>query len=68
MLLGRLSVSARFLLVLTIGLLFQAGNSIGSLIYLKESLVQDRVTEVKHLLESAYNTVLITMTGQAVDS
>ena len=58
MLLGRLSVSARFLLVLTIGLLFQAGISIGSLIYLKQSLVQDRVSEVKHLLESAYSTVV----------
>src|SRR5208283_38649 len=55
--LGRLGVSARFLLVLAIGCAFQAGISIGSLIYLKQSLVQDRISEVKHLLESAYSTV-----------
>ena len=55
--LGRLGVSARFLLVLAIGIAFQAGISIGSLIYLKQSLVQDRISEVKHLLESAYSTV-----------
>ena len=55
--LGRLSVSARFLLVLAIGFIFQAGISVGSLIYLKHSLMQDRISEVKHLLESAYSTV-----------
>ncbi|MGA2776179.1 MAG: EAL domain-containing protein [Steroidobacteraceae bacterium] len=58
MLLGRLNVSTRFLLVLAIGLIFQAAISIGSLVYLRESLVQDRVTEVKHLLESAYSAVV----------
>jgi diguanylate cyclase (GGDEF)-like protein len=56
-LLGRLSVSTRFLLVLTIGFAFQGGISIGSLFYLKQSLLQDRISEVKHLLESAYSTV-----------
>jgi diguanylate cyclase (GGDEF)-like protein len=55
--LGRLSISARFLLVLAIGFTSLAGISIGSLIYLKQSLTQDRISEVKHLLESAYSTV-----------
>jgi diguanylate cyclase (GGDEF)-like protein len=58
MLLGRLKVSARFLLVLAIGLVFQAAISIGSLVHLRQSLVQDRVVEVKHLLDSAYSTVV----------
>ncbi|MGP0089485.1 MAG: EAL domain-containing protein [Xanthobacteraceae bacterium] len=57
MFLGRLSVSARFLLVLAIGFTFQAGISVVSLLDLKRSLEQDRVAEVKHLLEVAYSTV-----------
>jgi diguanylate cyclase (GGDEF)-like protein len=63
--LGRLSVSARFLLVVAVGFIFQAGISFSSLFYLKESLVQDRVSEVKHLLETAYSTVAY-YHGQAV--
>jgi methyl-accepting chemotaxis protein len=55
--LGRLRVSARFLLVLTVAFAVQAGISIVSLIDLKHSLVQDREIEVKHLLETAYSTV-----------
>jgi diguanylate cyclase (GGDEF)-like protein len=55
---ARLSVSSRFLLVLGIGLVFQAGISVGSLLLLKQSLQQDRINEVKHLLESAYSTVV----------
>jgi diguanylate cyclase (GGDEF)-like protein len=58
MFLARLSVSGRFLLVLVIGFAFQAGISIVSLRDLKRSLVQDRVTEVKHLLEVAYSDVV----------
>jgi diguanylate cyclase (GGDEF)-like protein len=54
----RLSVSSRFLLVLAIGLVFQAGISVASLLYLKQSLQQDRINEVKHLLETAYSTVV----------
>lgn len=57
MFLGRLSVSARFLLVLAIGFTFQAGISVVSLLDLKRSLEQDRAAEVKHLLEVAYSTV-----------
>jgi diguanylate cyclase (GGDEF)-like protein len=57
MVLTRLSVSARFLLVLAIGFLFQAGISILSLVDLKNSLMQDRESEVKHLLQVGYSTV-----------
>jgi methyl-accepting chemotaxis protein len=57
MFLGRLSVSARFLLVMLVGFIFQAGISVVSLLDLRHSLVQDRVSEVKHLLETAYSTV-----------
>lgn len=56
-LLGRISVSYRFVLVLVIGLVFQAGISVTALLFLKDSLRQDRVNEVKHLLETAYSTV-----------
>ncbi len=58
MFLTRLSVSARFLLVLAIGFTFQAGISAVSLLDLKNSLMQDRVSEVKHLLEAGYSTVV----------
>jgi len=57
MLLARLSVSARFMIVLVIGFAFQACISAVSLFTLKESLLQARTAEVKHLLESAYSTV-----------
>ncbi len=57
MFLSRLSVSARFLLVLAIGFIFQAGVSIVSLLDLRNSLMQDRTSEVKHLLEAGYSTV-----------
>jgi methyl-accepting chemotaxis protein len=57
MFLGRLSVSARFLLVMLVGFIFQAGISVVSLLDLRHSLVQDRVSEVKHLLETAYSSV-----------
>jgi hypothetical protein len=57
MFLTRLSVSARFLLVLAIGFTFQAGISIVSLLDLRNSLMQDRISEVKHLLEAGYSTV-----------
>jgi diguanylate cyclase (GGDEF)-like protein len=58
MFLSRLSVSARFLLVLAIGFTFQAGISIVSLLEQKNSLMQDREIEVKHLLEVGYSTVV----------
>ena len=57
MFLTRLSVSARFLLVLAIGFTFQAGISLVSLLDQKNSLMQDRASEVKHLLEAGYSTV-----------
>jgi methyl-accepting chemotaxis protein len=57
MLLTRLSVSYRFILVLLICFIFQAGISVISLRELRQSLVKDRSTEVKHLVESAYGTV-----------
>ena len=58
MFLTRLSVSARFLLVLAIGFTFQAGISIVSLLDQRNSLMQDRASEVKHLLETGYSTVV----------
>ena len=58
MFLTRLSVSARFLLVLAIGFTFQAGISVVSLLDQKNSLMQDRESEVKHLLEAGYSTVV----------
>jgi diguanylate cyclase (GGDEF)-like protein len=56
-LLGRLTVSLRFLLVLAIGLLFQAAISGASLLKLKQTLLQDRADEVKHLDQAAYSVV-----------
>jgi diguanylate cyclase (GGDEF)-like protein len=58
MFLTRLSVSARFLLVLAIGFTFQAGISIVSLLDQKNALMQDRASEVKHLLEVGYSAVV----------
>jgi diguanylate cyclase (GGDEF)-like protein len=58
MFLTRLSVSARFLLVLAIGFTFQAGISIVSLLDQRNSLMQDRASEVRHLLETGYSTVV----------
>ena len=55
--LGNLSISARFLVVLLVGFIFQTGISVLSLIDLKDSLLQDRRAEVKHTLEIAYSTV-----------
>ncbi len=57
MFLSRLSVSARFLLVLAIGFTFQAGISIVSLLDQRNALMQDRASEVKHLLEVGYSAV-----------
>jgi len=54
MLLSRLSISARFLLVLAVGVAFQAGLSAVSLVNLKASMVTDRVSEVRHLVDAAY--------------
>lgn len=53
----RMSVSVRFLLVMCIGLALQAGISLLSLIHLRQSLIEDRKAEVKHLLETAYSLV-----------
>lgn len=57
MFLGRLSIAARFLLFLTVIFGLLAAISVVSLLDLKRSLVQDRKSEVKHLLEVAYSTV-----------
>jgi len=54
----RLNVAARFVLVLLIGLLFQAVISIVSLVDLKQSMLRDRTSEVKHLLEAGYSTLV----------
>jgi len=58
MFLTRLSVSARFLLVLGIGFAIQAGISVVSLLHQKDALMQDRMSEVKHLLETGYSAVV----------
>ena len=54
----RLNVTARFMLVLLIGILFQAVISIISLADLKQSMLRDRTSEVKHLLEAGYSTLV----------
>jgi diguanylate cyclase (GGDEF)-like protein len=54
---ARLSVSARFMLVLLIGFALQAGISVVTLLKLRQSLMEARTAEVKHLLETAYSTV-----------
>jgi len=56
MALSRLNVSSRFLLVLAIGFTFQAAISVVSLVDLRNSLMQDRESEVKHLLQVGYST------------
>ncbi|WP_105534350.1 EAL domain-containing protein [Solimicrobium silvestre] len=55
---SRLSVAARFLLVLLIGFIFQAGISVISLLDLKRSMMQERTSEVKHLLDTGYSTLV----------
>lgn len=55
----RLSVSTRFMLVLAIGIAFQACISFVSLIKLKQSLLNARAAEVRHLVDSAYSTVAL---------
>ena len=53
----RFNVAARFVLILSIGLLFQTVISIVSLIDWKQSMLEGRTSEVRHLLEVAYSTV-----------
>ncbi len=55
--LGRFSVSDRFLLVLATGLMIQIGISGLSLVKIRQSLVEDRISEVKHLVDAAYSTI-----------
>jgi diguanylate cyclase (GGDEF)-like protein len=57
MFLSRISVSARFLLVLAIGFVFQAIIPVLSLFELKNSLIESRVAEVRHLVEAAYSII-----------
>lgn len=54
----RLNVAARFIVVLLIGLLFQVVISIVSLVDLKQSMLKDRTSEVRHLLETGYSTLV----------
>jgi len=54
---ARLTVSSRFILVLGIGFIFQAGISLVSLMLLEQALLQQRTSEVKHLLDTAYSIV-----------
>lgn len=53
----RLSVSTRFMLVLAIGILFQACISFVSLVKLRQSMLSNRTAGVRHLVETAYSTV-----------
>jgi len=55
MFLSRLSISTRFLLVLALGVVFQAGLSAVSLVHLRTSMVSDRINEVRHLVDAAYS-------------
>ena len=57
MFISKLRISTRFLIILIIVFIFQACISFVSLLNLKQSLLQARTTEVKHLLETAYSTV-----------
>jgi len=54
---ARLSVSARLLLILAIGVTFQAGLSLNSLLQLKRALLEQRSAEVRRQLDTAYSTV-----------
>src|SRR5208282_5004454 len=54
---SKLRISTRFLIILVIVFVFQAGISYVSLLNLKQSLIQDRKVEVKHIQETAYSTV-----------
>ncbi len=53
----RLTVSSRFMLVLILAFLCQAGISVASLSILHQSLLRDRTAEVKNLLDTAYSSV-----------
>ena len=57
MFLSRLSISARFMIVLVVGMTLPACIALMSLVHLKDLLLEDRKAEVKHLLETAYTTV-----------
>ncbi len=58
MFISKLKISTRFLIILIIVFIFQASISFVSLLNLKQSLLQDRKVEVKHIQESAYSTVV----------
>jgi diguanylate cyclase (GGDEF)-like protein len=45
------------MIVLTIAVVCQAGVSVVSLISLRQTMMRDRIAEVKHLTEAAYSTV-----------
>jgi len=55
---AQFSVSARFMLVLIIGITIPMCIAAVSLYGLKQALLQARTNEVKHLLETAYSTVV----------
>ena len=55
--LGRLSVSQRFLLVLAIGIIVQAGISIAMIVDLRTELLDARASEARHLDQTAYSIV-----------
>jgi diguanylate cyclase (GGDEF)-like protein len=54
---ARFSVSTRLLLILAIGVTFQALLSLNSLLQLKRALLQQRSAEVRRQLDTAYSTV-----------
>jgi signal transduction histidine kinase len=53
-----LHVSSRFFLVLAIGVVVQGGISIALLINVRNDLIENRVSEVKNLDETAYSAAL----------
>ncbi|NEU15039.1 methyl-accepting chemotaxis protein [Methylobacterium sp. BTF04] len=57
MILGRLSISRRILLVLAIGIATPAFVSVQSLINVRQSLLEARASEMKHLDEAAWMLV-----------
>ncbi len=58
MLISKLKISSRLLIILIIVFVFQACISYLSLSNLKQSLLQDRMLEVKHIQETAYSAVM----------
>jgi cell division protein FtsB len=63
MFISKLRISTRFLIILIIVFIFQACISFVSLLNLKQSLLQDRKAEVKHLQKSDMSIMALAAPG-----